>query len=72
MERDSTIMHEQQQKLQQEADKLAHRLQVILRDKPQKRSSDFDSETPVEKTLNFLKDIVAVSLYLPLCMSQRH
>lgn len=58
-------MHEQQLRLQQEAEGLAQRLEVILHDKFQHRQAGFDSDTPIDKTLNFLQAIIRVSWRLP-------
>ena len=55
-------MHEQQVRLQQEADSLAQRLEVILHDKFQHRHTGFDSDTPIDKTLGFLQGVIAVYL----------
>ena len=54
-------MHDTQLRLQEEAQGLAQRLEVILHDKFQKRHVGFDSDTPIDKTLNFLQSILAVS-----------
>ena len=61
MEQDSIAMHEQQIRLQEEADGLAQRLEVILHDKFSHRHSGFDSDTPIDKTLNFLQGCISVS-----------
>ena len=60
-------MHEQQQRMQQEAEELAQRLEVILHDKFSHRHSGFDSDTPIDKALNFLQGCIAVSS-CPLAM----
>ena len=62
-------MHEQQQRMQQEAEELAQRLEVILHDKFSHRHSGFDSDTPIDKALNFLQGCIAVSSCLCLALN---
>ena len=47
-------MDQEKAKLQQEADSLAQRLEAVLNDKFEPRTS-FDADTPIDKTLNFLQ-----------------
>ena len=54
-------MHEQQLKLQQEAEGLAERLQSVLHDKFQQRHNPFDADAPIDKTLSLLQGIVEAS-----------
>ena len=60
MEQDSAALHEEQRKLEREAQSLALRLDAVLKDKFTPRSS-FDADTPIDKTLNFLQEVIAVS-----------
>lgn len=60
-------MHKEQVRLQQEAQGLAHRLEVVLHDKFQHRHKGFDSDTPVDKTLTLLQGIVEVSTVTTPC-----
>lgn len=53
-------MDQEKAKLQQEADSLAQRLEAVLNDKFEPRTS-FDADTPIDKTLNFLQSIISVS-----------
>lgn len=55
-------MHEAQVQLQQEAEALAQRLDVVLHDKFQPRHKGFDSDRPIDKTLNLLQGIVEVRM----------
>ena len=61
LEQDSVIMQEEQRKLQREANSLAQRLEAVLHDKFTPRSG-FDADTPIDKTLQFLQGVIAVSL----------
>ena len=61
LEQDSITMHEQQQRMQQEAADLAQRLEVVLHDKFSHRHGGFDSDTPIDKALNFLQGCISVS-----------
>lgn len=56
-------MDQEKAKLQQEADSLAQRLEAVLNDKFEPRTS-FDADTPIDKTLNFLQAIISVGLAL--------
>ena len=68
LEQDSVIMQEEQRKLQREANSLAQRLEAVLHDKFTPRSG-FDADTPIDKTLQFLQGVIAVSLAAaPACM----
>lgn len=61
-------MQEEQRKLQREANSLALRLEAVLHDKFTPRSG-FDADTPIDKTLQFLQGVIAVSLAAaPACM----
>ena len=61
LEQDSAAMHEEQRKLEREARSLALRLDAVLKDKFTPRGS-FDADTPIDKTLKFLQEVIAVSL----------
>ena len=65
-------MHEQQIRLQEEAAGLAQRLEVILHDKFSHRHSGFDSDTPIDKTLNFLQGCISVSTLSDQGFAQSH
>lgn len=54
-------MHEEQRKLEREARSLALRLDAVLKDKFTPRTS-FDADTPIDKTLKFLQEVIAVSM----------
>ena len=54
-------MQEEQRKLQRKANSLAQRLEAVLHDKFTPRSG-FDADTPIDKTLQFLQGVIAVSL----------
>ncbi|DBB14759.1 TPA: hypothetical protein ACH3X3_004373 [Trebouxia sp. C0006] len=58
LEQDSFALHEQQLRLQEEAQSLTQRLEVILHDKFQHRKHGFDSDTPIDKTLTFLQGVI--------------
>ncbi len=60
LEQDSFALHEQQLRLQEEAQSLTQRLEVILHDKFQHRKHGFDSDTPIDKTLTFLQGVIGV------------
>lgn len=55
-------MHEEQRKLEREARSLALRLDAVLKDKFTARTN-FDADTPIDKTLKFLQEVIAVSVY---------
>ena len=61
LEQDSVAMHEEQRKLEREARSLALRLDAVLKDKFTARTS-FDADTPIDKTLKFLQEVIAVSI----------
>ena len=54
-------LHEEQRKLEREARSLALRLDAVLKDKFTPRTS-FDADTPIDKTLKFLQEVIAVGL----------
>ena len=54
-------MQEEQRKLQREAKSLAQRLEAVLQDRFTPRSG-FDADTPIDKTLQFLQEVIAVCL----------
>ncbi|KAL0039442.1 hypothetical protein WJX79_008577 [Trebouxia sp. C0005] len=58
LEQDSLTLHEQQLRLEEEAHSLTQRLEVILHDKFQHRKHNFDSDTPIDKTLTFLQGVI--------------
>ena len=60
LEQDSAAMSEEKERLRQEADSLAERLEAVMHDKFNPRQS-FDADTPIDKTLNFLQSFIAVS-----------
>ena len=62
LEQDSVTMHEEQRKLEREARSLALRLDAVLKDKFTARTN-FDADTPIDKTLKFLQEVIAVSMY---------
>ena len=56
-------------RLQQETVTLNERLQAVLHDKfAQRPASEFDADTPIDKTLNLLQLIISVGAY-PLMLS---
>ena len=57
---------EEKGKLEREAQALAEQLQAVLSDKyaPQ---TDFDADTPIDKTLKILQTIIGVSSIVALC-----
>ena len=59
LEQSSAVLHEEQRKLQREAASLANRLEAVLQDKFIARSG-FDADTPIDKTLQFLQEVIAV------------
>ena len=67
LEQDSVAMHEEQRKLEREARSLALRLDAVLKDKFTARTT-FDADTPIDKTLKFLQEVIAVSM----CSSERN
>ena len=62
LQQDSLAMHEQQLRLQEEAQGLAQRLEVVLHDKFQHHHNSFDSDTPIDKTLTLLEGVIGVRL----------
>ena len=53
-------MHEEAARLQNEASALADRLQAVLHDKFRPLHNNFDAETPIDKALNFLSQVILV------------
>ena len=53
-------MQEETAKLQQEAENLAQQLRAVLNDQLVHRST-FDADTPIDKTLGFLQNVICVS-----------
>ena len=68
LEQDSAAMSEEKERLRQEADSLAERLEAVMHDKFNPRQS-FDADTPIDKTLNFLQSFIAVSSQTPSTLS---
>lgn len=60
LEQESAAMQAEKARLQQEADKLAQRLQTLLSEKFVQRGT-FDAETPIDKTLGYLQSAISVS-----------
>lgn len=54
-------MQAKQARLQQEAKALSERLHAVLKDRCIRRVG-FDAETPIDKTLNYLQDVIMVRL----------
>lgn len=54
-------MEQERLQLQQQAESLAKRLEAVLSDKFVARTA-FDADTPIDKTLAFLQDVIKVSL----------
>ena len=52
-------MQEEKERLRQEADQLAQRLQTVLKAKFAERVC-FDAETPIDKTLGYLQSVISV------------
>ncbi len=61
LEEDSAAMEQERLQLQQQAESLAKRLEAVLSDKFVARTA-FDADTPIDKTLAFLQDVIKVSL----------
>ena len=59
LEQDSMAMQAQTRRLQREADSLTRRLEAVMQDKHGPRSS-FDAATPIDKTLQYLQDVIMV------------
>ena len=68
LEEDTAAMEQERVQLQQQAETLARRLEAVLSDQMPVRDA-FDAETPIDKTMSFLQDIVKVSfastIFLP-------
>ncbi len=60
LEEDSAAMEQERLQLQQQAESLAQRLEAVLSDKFVARTA-FDADTPIDKTLAFLQDVIKVS-----------
>ena len=58
-------MHEEATRLQNAASALAERLQAVLHDKFRPQHNNFDAETPIDKALNFLSQVISVSSTYP-------
>ncbi|KAL3135615.1 hypothetical protein ABBQ38_006096 [Trebouxia sp. C0009 RCD-2024] len=58
LEQESLAMQGEKDRLQEEAEKLAQRLQAVLKEKFLERGS-FDAETPIDKTLAYLQSIIS-------------
>lgn len=58
LEEDSVAMAQERVQLQQQAESLAQRLEAVLSNKFVPRM--FDADTPIDKTLAFLQDIIKV------------
>lgn len=54
-------MQAKQVRLQQEAKALSERLHAVLKDRFIRRVG-FDAETPIDKTLNYLQEVIMVRL----------
>lgn len=63
LEQESVAMQGEKDRLQQEADQLAQRLQAVLSEKFVERGS-FDAETPIDKTLAYLQSVISVRILL--------
>ena len=66
LEEDSAAMQQERLQLQQQAESLAQRLEAVLSDKFVARTA-FDADTPIDKTLAFLQDVIKV---IPLARYQ--
>ena len=53
-------MQQERLQLQQQAESLAQRLEAVLSEKFVARTA-FDADTPIDKTLAFLQDVIKVS-----------
>lgn len=60
LEQDTLEVEEEKAQLQKETERLTQRLDAIMKDKFSFKSSTFDAETPIDKTLNFLSDFIGV------------
>ena len=58
-------VQEEKAKLQLEAENLAQQLRQVLNDQLVHRST-FDADTPIDKTLGFLQNVICVSAILML------
>lgn len=66
LEEDSAAMQQERLQLQQQAESIAQRLEAVLSDKFVARTA-FDADTPIDKTLAFLQDVIKV---IPLARYQ--
>lgn len=62
MEQDSAALQQEKERLESEAAELAMRLDAVMRDKFAHSPTGFDADTPIDKTLNLLHGIIAVSI----------
>ena len=69
LEQVSMAMQEEKVQLQQEAEKLAQQLQAVLSDKFTRRSN-FDADTPIDKTLGYLESIISVRACSSSCLHE--
>lgn len=60
LEEDSAAREQERAQLQRQAESLARRLEEVLQEKAPVRA-EFDAETPIDKTMTFLQDIIKVS-----------
>lgn len=60
LEQDTIEAEEEKLQLQITADRLSERLDAIMKDCFNCKSSSFDADTPIDKTLNFLSDYIGV------------
>ncbi len=68
LEQGSVAMQAEARKLQREANSLARRLEAFMDDKLKDRTS-FDAATPIDKTLDYLQNVIMVSACeLTLCV----
>ena len=67
LEQVSVAMQEEKELLRQEAENLAQQLQAVLNDKFARRGT-FDADTPIDKTLNYLQDVISVSAGPSMCL----
>ena len=68
LEQDTLGAEEATLRIQKTADNLSQRLDAIMKDRFSFKSSAFDADTPIDKTLNFLSDYIGVSARRPPCL----
>ena len=61
LEEDSAAMQQERLQLQQQAESLAERLEAVLSNKFMSRTA-FDADTPIDKTLALLQELIKVCL----------